>query len=386
MKSLKETLCKFARDIDVNIEELTVDESELLLKKMIACETKDIADYVCAQLDPEDVARIHMETNGSIWGKKGHASTDDYRYMFNGMSVGDDIYKQNHSLSRFKEALPSTLEGEHIKSLENDNNVVRLFHATNLYNMRDEIHDVVDKNRHHCNLVQNAIETYLNTIEGPNRTVIQDDVSKLWKSQVSFPFFKSNDIILGLKEEPKVVVEIKQPIAMPLTVPIKSEIMTPAWTNQDELQLKNNPLLKQYCTLVNLPLTFSSQKAAKQLVLVATNAHSDRVSNELMEPLLHRDQYKCHLWDIKSKLNLNNHENEFKQVVASVGSQLKNQNELIELLKNNPESQHFYGNLSHDDKESLVKDHCKYLGSFLNTYAQETSKVPLGRAWNNVLK
>lgn len=323
-KIVTDVLVNFAKQIEMNIEDiqsLSVNDSELLLKKLLACQTKDVSHFVCAMLDSEEAQRINTETSGSVWniGQNGAALAPEfYEYIFNNAEISAD---SNETFQNFKKFIAPTYAGP-----LDDKKALRLFHALNLRNMREEVCaalPALQTDNFKKNEICRRMTKYLEEDEGGDRSVVQNDIAALWDHQVRFPFFKDKRVVLGSNNSPFSAEEPGAPTAAapaaaagarPLCVAPIAAIRANAYN-----EMRANPLLKRFCLVASVPLSYPIQDAARQLFLVTTSSDPTRIEEDLVS-LLHRDQNIEYLQSaaLKEKLDaVPNKEVHFKQLVSA---------------------------------------------------------------------
>lgn len=354
-----DTLTDFAKQIGLeesDISSLNTVESEMLLKKMLACQTKDAGHFICSIMDPDDAQRIHVDTKGSIWniGKTHPVSPKFYQYIFANASLDQKQLNNNESFQNFKNFI----------GLKDDRTAVRLFHALNLHNMFDEIKAVV-KDPFLAHQIQSKMNTYLEEDEGGNRCVIQDDIASFWQDAVHFPFFSDKRVVLGkiesqVKEEPEPVVKRQTPLQTIPPVPVESSIQT-------------NALLKRFKVLNDVPVTFPVDKIAKQLILTASTTDQERVEEDLSS-LLHRDQSVDNLFSNKEALTkVAEHELQFKDIVKSA---FGNDKTLHERINSCPECVLYASQCKPEETKAPANE---FLASFLYDHWKNNTNV--GKKW-----
>jgi hypothetical protein len=256
--------------IGMSAEEIastTASQSETLLRLKLAYESKDMAQYACATVDP-DVARRIRE-----WGAGQRSPPAFYRYVFSNAQI--PVAAMPQAFGRFK---------EHV-GVANDAVALRLFHAVNFGCPRDEMMDASDNNRTQANVISNQIAHYAEHVEGGDRSVFQEEWAQFLKEDIGFPFFKDGRVILNAvasgdgvekKEEQPVFLQEQEPVDKP--IPFVAEETAP-----EPITIVGNALLDAYRKRAGVPLTFSLHTAAKQLV-------SALVCKQIPAQLLHRDQ------------------------------------------------------------------------------------------------
>jgi hypothetical protein len=261
----------FASDIlGMSAEEmacLTPAQSESLLKKKLACETKDAAKYVCSVIDVEGAQRIRDWSLAT----SNPSPPSFYRYVFGNAAVKLPLPE---AVLRFK---------EHVGSGMSDALALRLFHAVNFGCPRDEMLDAAGNNRSRANDISNQVDFYREHVEGGDRRIIQEDWAQFLKNGIAFPFFYDNQIVIGAAapsggthEKVDEITEELEPIDKP--IPFDDAEYVP-----EPVSIAKNPLLDAYRKRAGVPLTFPLLTAAKQLV-------SALVCKQVPASYLHRDQ------------------------------------------------------------------------------------------------
>lgn len=269
---MDKALRDFARDIDVDVAELNAAETEHLLRKMMACQTRDIGRYVCAAVDPDDVIRMHAETQGRIWqyGQERHVDPTHYAEAFAKATLCKDVqYLPNDTVRAFVAHMH-----RHAPVLRDRpiGQTLAAFHARNLCNERDVIAAVVGDDD--VNAVQNALHAFPLHYD-------KHDVAALWKDQVRF---KDTAAIVTTtdahhNEEP---VENTTPASRGIKFTDDAVLVQNGWNTDDELRLQKNPLVREYAKKTRAPLTFDALSLARQMMHVVN--HGD------CAPHLHRNQ------------------------------------------------------------------------------------------------
>lgn len=313
-----DTLLGFAKDIEMNPEDihsLSVEDSELLLKKMLACQTRDASQFVCAMLDSEDVKRMHVETQGSIWtiGQRKPLNSAFYQYIFDNAIISSDLSSSNETFKNFKRFLG-------LPKNSGDKETLRLFHALNLCNMRDEVFATLPASMDNFqkNEICRLMSKYLEEDEGGNRCIVQNDIASLWEQQVHFPFFKDRRVIVGKTstDEPPSCASAEAAIPLATLRVVADTVKTP--------DITHNPLLKRFRLVADVPVNYPLLDAARQFILVTTSTAPDRIKEDL-EKLLHRDQSvdKMLSSDFKGALEkVPDREKHFKDIVSYVAAEL----------------------------------------------------------------
>jgi len=303
-----------------DIAALSDDESELLLKKMLACQTPNAAAFVCNLLDPDDIDRMHAETRGQVWkyAETHRISQPFYEYIFGHCEISHKI-KNNVIFGAFYNSIGKP------KNLQT---CLRLFHARNLKNGYQETKaSIKDPEAFLAQNIHNAMMAF--NKEFPNESY-KEEIADVWVNHVSFPFFKTRDKVLGEaipEEEPlvtPVVTTSKVTLVKPDVTPIESQL-NPAKLKQQ------NTMFKRFCTVNDVPLGFSVEKTAKQLILVTTNSLPERIQQSMEESsLLHRKQNFDKIWKNRAQFQYSaDSERDYKELAQIATENVDNLTQII---------------------------------------------------------
>lgn len=268
---MDKALREFANEIDVDVAELNAAETEHLLRKMMACQTRDIGRYVCAAVDPDDVVRIHAETQGRIWnyGQERHVNPTHYAEAFAKATLcKDDVdYLPNDTVRAFVRHMHT-----HAPVLKERpiGQTLAAFHARNLCNERDVIAAVVGEDD--VNQVQNALHAFPLHYD-------KHDVAALWKDQLRF---KDTAAIITTTSAHEEREEEKEEAYKVSGIKFTDDVVQKTWNVNDELRLQKNPLVREYARKTRAPLTFDALSLARQMMHIVNSGDCT--------PHLHRNQ------------------------------------------------------------------------------------------------
>jgi hypothetical protein len=364
MEVVKKELVNFANFIGYSSDEIESldnnDDSEILLKKLLVSQTKDVGQYICSLLDPMDVNRMHIDTGGQVWNySQSHPLPPQfYKYIFENCQINsENLAKDNQAFGDFKKIL-------NINN-KDDKTLLRLFHCINLKNIKSEIKDMFKNEPFIGDEIYDKIQCYKQEFEGPSRNPFKDDLASLWIKQISFPFFQSKDVIIK-NDTKKLSKEDEQDNGKNINNNIK-DIVFSKNDNNVEFNLQNNKLVKYFCNEFNVPLTYPKKKVAQQIVLLTTSKDPDRISNSL-NTLLHRDQSFEHMFEKTKELKSKFDNNYFEEVVKYIASQIQ---DLPQKINESPEFREFFKSKNLKEPQEVSQFFSEYL------FTQEN----LGKYW-----
>ncbi len=271
-KLVGEELQRFARVAGVDdddVKKMNTDETETLLKKLLACSLghKEVAMYVCAYLDPDTVRSMNRDAFSY------NADPTVFGYIFANAEMPPN--ESMDILSNFK---------KHV-SIRGDNEAIRAFHALNAPDMREHCLDIAGNNdRTRANTLTNEMRRYKKRF--PLDTHLNEDWALVLKS-ISFPFLHDGRVYIG-GTSGATVLDQKHEVHTPKLVDTIPFVDTASIDSKIDInkisasKIGMDKIIKVFRSETNLPLAFPEESIIKQM----TVAMIDTVP----EAILHRNQ------------------------------------------------------------------------------------------------
>jgi hypothetical protein len=216
-----------------SIREMSFEDCEKCLKLLLASQIQDDekARFVCSCIDPN---RVH----GLEYFRGVHLDPKFYRYVFDNVQVN----ASSECLRHFERVA---------KISGSPQRLLRVFHAQNVSNFRDEVLDIANG---HVTIGNQLYTTLRGISQDREAQPSKELVADLWQYDVHFPFFKDGRVVLVghqqviIKEEEE---EDKDHRVAPVPLANTLDLAT-----KEALLERMEPVLVRYCVENRLPKHF----------------------------------------------------------------------------------------------------------------------------------
>lgn len=325
--------------LEDEVAALTPEDCETCLKLLLASQIRnqDLARFVCTCIDPARVYALKLNQDARIDPKF-------YAYVFNNAHVND----KSTCLKYFGQVLGGDC-------FSSSNELLRIFHAQNVNNFRDEVLSIAQGNVS----IGNQLYTTLRSLSEDVQP-LEERVADLWQHDVSFPFFADGRVVvmgtqtLAAQVAPKPEKKIDRVPQVPIAHACEV-------THVDSLVESLKPTLQRYSVESKLPKHYWNNSLTLNQCMNVALGSTENVQ-------VHRDQTRAHVQQLKFAVT-----QEELAKLLEIHFAAASPARIAEVVRENVQTRLYNAYVR---KEAVVNNPCAFLATMVAQHAVAPQTLP----------